>query len=117
MTALPTAMAKINICTAPAPVLESLADNLNGEYSGSPELLANGRKSGLLPRQDGRSPTSWAARRQNVATLVLRHRARISVSRPASRLALREFTLYSLLYRNRNGGGKVTPLLRTFGTL
>ena len=35
VTALPTATAKINICTAPALVLESLADNLSGEYSRS----------------------------------------------------------------------------------
>ena len=48
VTALPTATAKINICTAPALVLESLADNLNGEYS-PPEVLANGRKSGCFP--------------------------------------------------------------------
>ena len=33
VTALPTATAKINVCTAPAPVLESLADNLSGEYT------------------------------------------------------------------------------------
>src|ERR1700730_11525680 len=37
----------INICTAPAPVIESLADNLSGEYSA--EVLANGRKTGCFP--------------------------------------------------------------------
>ena len=49
VTALPTATATINICTAPAIVLESLADNLSGEYSRNPELLTNGRKSGCFP--------------------------------------------------------------------
>ncbi len=49
VTALPTATATINICTAPALVIESLADQLRGEYSGSPEILANGRKEGCFP--------------------------------------------------------------------
>src|SRR5450631_1911691 len=47
VTALPTATAPINICTAPAFVLESLADDLSGEYSD--EVLVNGRKSGCFP--------------------------------------------------------------------
>src|SRR5271154_2423918 len=49
VTALPTALSKINICTAPAQVLESLADGLRGEYSGSPEVLVTGRKTGCFP--------------------------------------------------------------------
>src|ERR1700735_5083388 len=47
VTALPTATATINVCTAPSPVLESLADSLNNEYG--PEVLATGRKSGCFP--------------------------------------------------------------------
>src|SRR5580698_1307222 len=47
VTALPTAIARINICTAPSEVLESLADDLNGEYN--PEMLASGRKAGCFP--------------------------------------------------------------------
>ncbi len=113
VTALPSANLKINLCTAPALVLESLADNLSGEYSGSPEVLANGRKSGCFP-----DVTTF--------TNVLGPQAAIIASRFADtsqffRLTTRvtlgttEFTLYSLLYRGP--GGKVTPLLRSFGTL
>ncbi len=49
VTALPTATAQINLCTASGYVLESLADNLNGEYSRNPEVLANGRQDRLFP--------------------------------------------------------------------
>ena len=47
VTALPSATVKINVCTAPAVVIESLADSLSGEYTD--EVLANGRKSGCFP--------------------------------------------------------------------
>ena len=64
VTALPTANAQINICTAPALVLESLAANLSGEYSGNPDVLAIGRKSGCFPditRSDQRRGPAEAA--------------------------------------------------------
>ena len=95
VTALPTATAKINICTAPAPVLQSFADNLSSEYT--PELLASERKSGLLSRQADVRQRARAHRGDSKSATCTRTRARISASRPASRLALREFTLYSLL--------------------
>jgi len=111
VTALPTATASINICTAPAPVLESLADNLNGEYS--PEALANGRKSGCFPDQ--------AAFTNILGKSAGEMRGRWGTSSQYFRLTTHvtlgttEFTLYSLLVRTTNGG-KVTPLLRSFGT-
>jgi general secretion pathway protein K len=113
VTALPTATAKINICTAPAFVLESLADNLSGEYSGSPDLLVNGRRAGCFPELAaftnilGKSASSVQSQFADSSTY-FRLTTRVT-------LGTTEFTLYSLLYRS--GGGKVTPLLRTFGTL
>ncbi|HTV95326.1 MAG TPA: type II secretion system minor pseudopilin GspK [Steroidobacteraceae bacterium] len=114
VTALPTATATINVCTAPALVLESLADNLSGEYSGSPEVLVNGRKTGCFPDV----PTFKNVLGPQVAAQIA---SRFSDTSSYFRLTTRvtlgttEFTLYSLLYRG--SGGKVTPLLRTFGTL
>jgi general secretion pathway protein K len=109
VTALPT-VTKINICTAPSVVLESLADNLNGEYS--PEVLANGRKTGCFPDlttfRNVVGPKSLVAiaNRIDSKSQYFRLTARIT-------LGTTEFTLYSLLVRTN---GKVTPLLRSFGT-
>ena len=112
VTALPTATATINICTAPALVLESLSANLSGEYSRSPEVLASARKTGCFPEMSdpdkhprqsglGRSPPLTPS------SSYFRLTTRVT-------LGTTEFTLYSLL--SRTGGGKVTPLLRSFGT-
>ena len=85
VTALPTATAKINICTAPAPVLQSFADNLGSDYT--PELLASERKSGCFPDKttfaNVLGPTVAARSRTRFADT-----SRISASLPASRLAL-----------------------------
>jgi general secretion pathway protein K len=113
VTALPTPSGgptPINICTAPAPVLESMAVNLNGEYSA--EVLANGRKSGCFP-----DPTSFTnILGASAATLRLRYGTTSQYFRLTAHITLgtTEFTLYSLLWRTN--GGKVTPLLRSFGT-
>jgi len=114
VTALPTATAAINLCTAPALVLESLADNLNGEYSGSPAVLLNGRKTGCFP--DIQTFTNILGQTV-VAQLAGRYAEKTSYFLLTTRITLgtTEFTLYSLLLRST--GGKVTPLLRTFGTL
>jgi len=112
VTALPTAAAKINICTAPAPVLQSFAENVGSDYT--PELLASERKAGCFPDKQtfanvlgptvAASVVSWYTDTSNYFRLTTR-----------VTLGTTEFTLYSLLYRT--AGGKVTPLLRTFGTL
>ena len=111
VVALPTATAKINICTASALVLESLADNLAGEYSGSPEVLANGRKTGCFPDKQAFTNVLGKAG----GNLVGQYVESSSYFRLTTRVTLgtTEFTLYSLLLRNN---GKVIPLLRTFGT-
>ena len=112
VTALPTATATINICTAPGVVIESLADGLNGEYSRDPELLASERKAGCFP--DG--PTFKAILGNSATAAQPYYNTNSSYFLLTTRVTLgtTEFTLYSLLYR---GTGKVTPLLRTFGSL
>jgi general secretion pathway protein K len=114
VTALPTATATINVCTAPAFVLESLADNLNGEYSSNPEVLTNGRKTGCFPDLTtfrnilGPKSLATVADRFSDSSHYFRLTTRVT-------LGTTEFTLYSLLLRGN--GGKITPLLRSFGTL
>jgi general secretion pathway protein K len=111
VTALPSATVPINICTAPAVVLESLADDLNGEYN--PELLTNGRKSGCFPDLNafrnvvGPKELGAINGRYGQTSQYFRLTTRVT-------LGTTEFTLYSLLLRGN--GGKVTPLLRSFGT-
>jgi general secretion pathway protein K len=113
VSALPLANAKINICTAPAKVLESLADNLNGEYSGSAEVLVNGRKTGCFP--DIPAFTNiLGAQGPKLAPLFADNSSYFRLTTRVT-LGTTQFTLYSLLVRGP--GGKVTPLLRTFGTL
>lgn len=99
----------INICTAPAPVIESLADKLSGEYSA--EVLANGRKSGCFP-----DPASFANILGAQSTASRYYGTKSQYFRLTTQVTLgtTEFTLYSLLYRGP--GGKITPLLRSFGT-
>jgi general secretion pathway protein K len=116
VTALPGANTTINLCTAPALVLESLVSGLNGEWSGSPAVLVNARKAGCFPDK-----TTFT----NVATSFAGPKAMAGIGNPIDTkssyfmlttrvvLGTTEFTLYSLLYR---GSTKVTPLLRAFGT-
>ncbi len=113
VTALPTATAQINICTAPALVLESLADNLSGEYSGSPEVLSAGRKSGCFPDIPTLTNVVGPQQAAQVTPLITDHTSYFRLTTRVT-LGTTQFTLYSLLWR---GNSKVTPLLRTFGTL
>ena len=114
VTALPTAMAAVNICTASAFVLESLADNLSGNFSGSPDALTNGRKNGCFP--DATTFGNILGGPTAIAKLTGQYGTKSQYFRLTTRVTLgtTEFTLYSLLVRS--GGGKITPLLRSFGT-
>jgi general secretion pathway protein K len=117
ITALPNANTAINLCTAPALVLESLVEGLNGEWSNNPAVLTNGRKTGCFPDK---------ATFTNVATSFAGPKAMAGAGNPIDTksqyfqlttrvtLGTTEFTLYSLLFRG--GNAKVTPLLRSFGT-
>ncbi|MHB8720186.1 MAG: type II secretion system minor pseudopilin GspK [Steroidobacteraceae bacterium] len=110
VTALPDATAPLNICTAPAVVLESLSENLNGEYS--PQVLANGRKTGCFPDLNAFrnvvGPKFIGAINGRYGTTSQYFQLTTRVT-----LGTTEFTLYSLLKRSN---GKTTPLLRSFGT-
>jgi general secretion pathway protein K len=117
VTALP-GFTQINVCTASALVLESLANNLNGEWSRSPDLLVSERKTGCFPPL----PTFTNVVKSNdpkaVAGLATYAAENSKFFRLTTRVNLgtTEFTLYSLLKAGSGGSGKVTPLLRTFGT-
>ena len=102
----------INVCTAPAPVLESLAVNL-GEYT--EESLAIGRKTGCFP--DATTFGNILGGATAIAKLTGKYATKSQYFRLTTRVTLgtTEFTLYSLLLRGN--GGKITPLLRSFGTL
>jgi general secretion pathway protein K len=120
VTALP-GFTLVNICTASAFVLESLANNLNGEWSRSPDLLVTERKRGCFPEP---VPTFQNivknADAKNATTIGNYYSDKSTYFRLTTRVTLgtTEFTLYSLLKAGggAGGGGKVTPLLRTFGT-
>lgn len=112
VTALPFGFSKINVCTASGVVLDSLSDNMNGEYANNPEVLVNGRKAGCFPDvttvmnilgPEGQQIQNYFSDKSTYFRLTTR-----------VTLGTTEFTLYSLLWKT--GGGKVTPLLRTFGT-
>jgi general secretion pathway protein K len=116
VTALPNTNTTINICTAPALVLESLVEGLSGEWSGNPAVLANGRKTGCFPDKmtftnvatshTGKSAMDSIGTTIDIKSSYFQLTTRVT-------LGTTQFTLYSLLYR---GNSKVTPLLRSFGT-
>jgi general secretion pathway protein K len=112
VTVLPNAATTINICTASAVVLESLADNLNGEL-GNAEALANGRKTGCFPDKTTFSNIVGAKVMGTLGTTIDTKSSYFRLTTRV-RLGTSEFTLYSLLYKTQ--GNKVTPLLRSFGT-
>jgi general secretion pathway protein K len=112
VTALPTTQPSINVCTASGVVLDSLKDGMS-EYSRNPELLVSERKTGCFPDLNAiRAVLGPAALKD--ANKVIKDTS--SYFRLTTRITLgtTEFTLYSLL--QRGSGGKVTPLLRSFGT-
>ncbi len=111
VTALPVPT-PINTCTAPALVLESLWENGSGEYT--PEALANGRKVGCFPDNQTLMNTMGGAAAAAKAPKVVETSTYFRLTTRVT-LGTTEFTLYSLL--NVGNGGKVTPLLRTFGSL
>jgi general secretion pathway protein K len=115
VTALPTAITQINICTAPALVLESFADSLSGEWSGNPAALVKGRMLGCFPdRNTFQAILTTSGAANATPDLMTRFGTSSNYFQLTTRVSLgtTEFTLYSLLFRST----KVTPLLRSFGT-
>jgi general secretion pathway protein K len=114
VTALPNANTAINLCTAPALVLESLADGLNGEWSNT-AVLANGRKTGCFPDLNTfKNVASSFAGQKALITNPIDTKSSYFQLTTRVMLGTTEFTLYSLLFRG--GSTKVAPLLRSFGT-
>jgi general secretion pathway protein K len=114
VTALPTANAQVNICTASAFVLESLWPAGSGEYSTNPDALTIGRKSGCFPDLNTFKQTVTPQYLAAINGLYAETSSYFELTTHVT-LGTSEFTLYSLLQRGR--GSKVTPLLRSFGTL
>ncbi len=116
VTALPEANLPINVCTAPALVLESLVQGLSGEWSNSPAVLINARKTGCFPDVSTFTHVATSSNPQAMASRGAQIAATSSYFQLTTRVRLgtTEFTLYSLLFRA--GSGKVSPLLRSFGT-
>jgi general secretion pathway protein K len=114
VTALPDATTKINVCTAPALVLESLVPGLNGEWSNNPAVLANGRKEGCFPDVTTFTHVATTMGPNAMQGISTRIGMQSQYFQLTTRVVLgtTEFTLYSLLFRTT----KVAPLLRSFGT-
>jgi general secretion pathway protein K len=110
VTALPSAMTQINVCTAPPQVLEALAENLGGEFVNNQALTA-GRRLGCFPDL----PTLQNMMGANAAKMSAWLGTNSVYFRLTTQVTLgsTDFTLYSLL---KVGNTRVTPLLRTFGT-
>ncbi len=115
VTALPVTNSKINLCTAPGKVLQSLAVGSSGEFNNE-QVLAASRKTGCFPDILTFTNTLGGAAefaKMGGGQVVSETSSYFGLTTRVS-LGTTEFTLYSLLYRGN--GGKVTPLLRTFGT-
>jgi general secretion pathway protein K len=113
VTALPNANLKINLCTAPALVLESLVEGSSGEWN-NPAVLASGRKTGCFPDiSTFTNVVGGATKLAKAGSPIGTHSDYFQLTTRVT-LGTSEFTLYSLLFRSSNG--KVVPLLRSFGT-
>ncbi len=107
---------KLNVCTAPGAILDSLAPGMNA-FGQDPKFLAQNREKGCFPyRNDVESaiaatnvdPQVQAAIRNTLDERSTYFRVTSFVS-----IGTTQFTLYSLLERN---GGGARAVLRSFGT-
>ncbi len=110
VTALPVGT-KLNVCTAPGIVLDSLSESQR-QFSLNPEDLAGRRKDACFPTlEDLRGTLDQAEYDQIKDTLSessTYFRSTVWVT-----IGTTQFTLYSLLARG--GAGTVRPVLRSFG--
>jgi general secretion pathway protein K len=111
IAALPPGQA-INHCTAPGVVLDALLGGKQ-EFSINPELLTEKRKNGCFPLraelQAAMTPQQWARMERRTADRSEYFRLHTLVT-----IGTTQFTLYSLI--NRDQGGQIRTVLRTFGT-
>jgi general secretion pathway protein K len=102
----------INHCTAPGAVLDALLGGKQ-EYSVNQELLSEKRKGGCFPLRAelmaAMTPQQWTRVEKYTADRSDYFRLRSIVS-----IGTTQFTLYSLI--NRDQGGQIRTVLRTFGT-
>jgi len=110
VSALPVG-AKLNVCTAPGVVIDSLFE-AQRQFSLNPDDLVTRRKEGCFPTLEDLRGTLGAAEfelaRDSLAESTSYFRATVWVT-----IGTTQFTLYSLLARG--GNGTVRPALRSFG--
>jgi general secretion pathway protein K len=110
VTALPVGT-KINVCTAPPEVLDSLSTDNQREFTlMDPKVLTDRRKDACYPtKEDLNARTDIDQETKNTLSDSSTYfRATVWVT-----IGTTQFTLYSLLARG--GGGTVRPVLRSFG--
>ena len=114
ITALPPQDTKVNICTAPGMVLDA--------YLGHPDF---GSDPDALARNRAAAPGCFPTKADYDAAFAdpqLRGKVDAKITQVSSYFRLTsiitigstEFSLYSLLYQERNTDGKVRPILRSF---
>jgi len=110
ITALPVGT-KLNVCTAPGIVLDSLSETQR-QFSLNPEDLAKRRMEACFPTLDDLRGTLDQAEYEQIKDTLSESstyfRATVWVT-----IGTTQFTLYSLLARG--GAGTVRPVLRSFG--
>jgi type II secretory pathway component PulK len=104
---------KLNVCTAPGIVLDSLSD-AERQFSLNPDYLVEQRKNlGCFPTlndiKGALGQAEYDKAKNSLAESSSYFRATVWVT-----LGTTEFTLYSLLARG--GTGPVRPVLRSFGS-
>ncbi len=112
LAALPVG-SKINTCTAPGIVLDSLSE-AERQFSLNPDYLAEQRKNlGCFPKLTDLQGTLGQAEYDKVKKSLAESSSYFGATVWVT-IGTTEFTLYSLLARG--GGGQVRPILRSFGT-
>lgn len=110
VTALPVGT-KLNVCTAPGVVLDSLSETTR-QFSLNPQDLATRRKDACFPTLEDLRGTLGAGAydeiKDSLSESSAYFRATVWVT-----IGTTQFTLYSLLARG--GNGTVRPALRSFG--
>jgi general secretion pathway protein K len=111
VTALPVGE-KLNVCTAPGPVLDALAEDVR-EFSLNPEELAKRRTDNCFPTlealQNALGDEKYNEVKDSLTDSSKYFRANVWVT-----IGTTQFTLYSLLLREDRG--PVRAILRSFGS-